>query len=541
MDCLPQELITHIASFIEREDNQSDVDLLQREKTVSKLPPYATLSRPWQLAIESRTFKTLSLKSSELPYFAQLLTYHRRHFLSHLAYTILLPTYSDNRCAKYETEQEMDQNSQAFTDAIHALFQLLKTWESDDAGKRSATFSLDLSHIYSLMDKPHRLLKKDSEERWRYELNRPHDLWEQRYEHSFLRLLEHQTLPNLSCVNAVCLSVTSRHIVPESSAILAAKLSNVESVTLTVIDNEKKRMDIRQQSRHEFALALPLLSKGSLRSFTLNSHYNDPMNEYYSPPSTLLPSAPSTDHLSRALHAISLSPNLTSFTLNPIVISSDLFWPLDSPTSPTWPHLRQCHVEFNLMAPDGTWYFRRDPAKPEEEEGDDDERYYDEIDAEQGNDTDSDPGSYDSLCWDSFHERQEGRLTGDYPTRSFRTLPSDTHINPLLLAMARAAAHMPQLQSMTLTSTMHDPNGPGFNVYFSAPANPSNYDAEPRDAEKARLEWDVGSWRPHEEVLDVWRAGKEDLLIKFIEWNMVPSEFDDRYKHMDGTWKVTVC
>lgn len=67
MDRLPQELAIHIASFLEREGGQSDIGLLQRKKTVSRLPPYATLSPKWQLAIEYRTFQSLRLKSTDLP------------------------------------------------------------------------------------------------------------------------------------------------------------------------------------------------------------------------------------------------------------------------------------------------------------------------------------------------------------------------------------------------------------------------------------------------------------------------------------------
>ena len=91
MECLPQELISRIASFLERSEDQSDISLGLRQKTQSKLPPYATLSREWQYAIESRTFREIRLKSPELPYFSQVLTGHRRAFLSYLAYDVVLP------------------------------------------------------------------------------------------------------------------------------------------------------------------------------------------------------------------------------------------------------------------------------------------------------------------------------------------------------------------------------------------------------------------------------------------------------------------
>ncbi|KAL8933990.1 MAG: hypothetical protein Q9211_005469, partial [Gyalolechia sp. 1 TL-2023] len=510
------ELITLIVSFIEPEKDKFNLAVWRGEKTSSTLPPYATLSHRWQLAVEFHTFRSIGLKSTEIPYFSQTLTHHRRHLLSHLDYQVVLPPYSDNRCAKFETEQEMDRNCLAFSEAIHALFQVLKTWESDGAGRSSSTFTLELSDIYSPMDKRHRGPEKDKEDQWQYELGQRHDLWEHRYEHSFLQLLEHAKLPTLSCVSSFCLPLLSRQVLPQSSVLLAAKFADVQNVTLHVNGTGKKGPDILQQSRHDFALALRTLPGPSLRDFTLSLCCEDPLNQYFSLPSALLPSAPSTDRLSRAIHTVSLSSNLTCITLDSLVISPDLYWPTDSPTPPMWPHLRHFHVSFNMTAPDGTWYFQRDPERPEGDEGDEDA----EAESESESDTDSDPGSYDSFCPDTFHKRREARAIGDYPIRNFRTLPSDAHINPLLLAMARAAAHMPHLEGMTLKSSMRnpDPDGADFEIGFYSVANRGRFPFEPPCEEKARVDWFVGSWRPDDEVLQAWRAGKEGLRIRF--WDM---------------------
>ncbi|KAL9605308.1 MAG: hypothetical protein Q9179_001482 [Wetmoreana sp. 5 TL-2023] len=428
MDRLPQELLTHIASFVERGDDQSGVGFLQRKKTVSKLPLYATISSKWQLAIESRTFRSLRLTSPELPYLAQVLTGYRRGFLSNLAYDIVLPTYTDNRCAKFEAREDMERNNQSFTYAVYALFQFLNTWE-----KESHSLSLDLSDIYSPMDRFHRGLDKYEEDKEQYEC--------------------------------------------------------------------------------DLATALPILSGPSLRDFTLSFYHEDPSNEYFSPTSALLPSEPPTDHLSHALYTLSQSDSLTCLTLNPIVIPPDFYWPANPSKPPAWPNLRHYHIEFDMTTPGGDWYFIRDPSKPiGDDEGANDS---DEPDpAEEESDTDSDTAaSSDAWRPDTFNERHEARAVGDYPIRNFRTLPSDTYINPLVLTMARAAAHMPQLQSMSLTSSMRDPDGAGFEVYFHAATHVSKLDSEPGDADEARLYWVVGSWRPAEAVLKVWREGKEGLQI----------------------------
>ncbi len=173
-----------------------------------------------------------------------------------------------------------------------------------------------------------------------------------------------------------------------------------------------------------------------------------------------------------------------------------------------------------MTAPDGTWYFIRDPSQPEDE----DEGADDSDDPEEETDVDSDPdfdyGSDsffdggDNLRPDILNERREARAAGDYPGRSFRTLPLDTHMNPLLLAMARAAACMPKMQHMSLTSTVRDPV---FELSFHAAGQASHSDSEPGERDTPRLYSYMGSWRPDERVLETWCESREGLLVKFIE------------------------
>lgn len=251
MDTLPQELVTHIASFIEREE--PGLDVFERQKAVSKLPPYATISRPWQQAIESRTFQSIHFNSTELPYFIQILHRHRRHFLSSLTYDVVLPTYTVKQCARFETIEDMQRNNQAFTYAIHALFQLLKTWQDDETSQGtqgSHPLFLDLFDIYSPMDHLHRPSAKYEDDREQYELGRRHDLFENRYKRSLLHLLEHPELPTLSCVSGFRIYTLDRPIANHSAVFLAARLPNAKSVTLHLKDDGKTDARVRQQSRH---------------------------------------------------------------------------------------------------------------------------------------------------------------------------------------------------------------------------------------------------------------------------------------------------
>ena len=168
-----------------------------------------------------------------------------------------------------------------------------------------------------------------------------------------------------------------------------------------------------------------------------------------------------------------------------------------------------------MTAPAGEWYFIRDTNRPvDEDEAADDS---DDPD-ESASDTDSEPLSEDSLRPDSYAPRREARATGDYPIRSFRTLPDDALIDPLLLAMAKAAKQMPRLQTMSLTSTMRDPYGVGFEVHFYGEGKHSHFDSGAEGVEDARLIWAVGKWRPREEILSKWQEGKEGVTVKFWEF-----------------------
>ena len=171
-----------------------------------------------------------------------------------------------------------------------------------------------------------------------------------------------------------------------------------------------------------------------------------------------------------------------------------------------------------MTTPDGRWYFVRDPSAPiddDENEGDSPDR-----DAPPSTDSDSDPdtNSEASRIPDTYRERREAVANGDWPVRMFRTLPDETLINPLLMAMARAAGQMPKLQSMGLSSTMRDPSGPVFCVSYIAKNVDSPTGSAPGGFETPRVDWSVGSWRPTSVILDVWRKEKGVSKIKFMDW-----------------------
>lgn len=105
----------------------------------------------------------------------------------------------------------MKRNSQAFTHAVHVLFQTLRAWDADGPAKESRSLFLDISDIHSPMDGRHRGFDKYQEDAELYGSGKRDDLWHHRYEHSMLQLLEHPALPSLLRVSSLALIIIVKH------------------------------------------------------------------------------------------------------------------------------------------------------------------------------------------------------------------------------------------------------------------------------------------------------------------------------------------
>ena len=171
----------------------------------------------WKLHIEGRTLKSIRLKSTEINEFSRLIKGNRVKALPRPELEVILPTYSEHACAKFETKKERNHNNRVFSDAIHAVFQVTRSSQDvqgvSDQGQpgkevggrvssnSSAYFvGVYLADIYSLIDASHGGREKYKQDRREWGLGKRHDLWEYRWEHSFLKLLDAEHLPSLSQV-----------------------------------------------------------------------------------------------------------------------------------------------------------------------------------------------------------------------------------------------------------------------------------------------------------------------------------------------------
>ena len=247
---LPQELIDLVASYIQHwEHDNRTFDWHWGNDSRTMLPAYATISRAWQYAIERQTFHTIRLRSTELKDFCHLLVSHRWSLLKRLEFNVILPTYTEKACAKFETETDRQSNNKVFSKAVRDLLTLLGSWQNESQGPGKQKHSLiepslylRIRACYSPMDSGYLGWGKQRS-------TRPHDLGKHRHEFSLLRLESIEDIQQIPQVTSFHTSHTKRNIEPRSLAMIASKFPHLRDLCWSVNDNEKLNPLFRQQTR----------------------------------------------------------------------------------------------------------------------------------------------------------------------------------------------------------------------------------------------------------------------------------------------------
>ena len=274
-----------------------------------------------------------------------------------------------------------------------------------------------------------------------------------------------------------------------------------------------------------------MIPQGSLKRIALSFFNNPPNNQDMNPSSVLLPSLPTTDHLSLSIHALSQSEHLTYLDLGgDIVISPSLFWPDAQPKRPpSWPHLVSVKVVFSMTTADGDWYFTRDNNASDEsdDDDDDDDATLTDTSSTDSSEADDDEDSTTTIYQDPdpntpdiYNEKNVALATGEKPHRHFRSKADRHKLNPLFEAAAHAAVQMPRLQCMTLKTEVKRRRMFTFAMTYFAPGErAAGRGAGSRDVEKPRLEWVVGpsGYEPSGSILEIWRRAKGEVVLSVVE------------------------
>ncbi|KAI1650615.1 uncharacterized protein F4817DRAFT_356515 [Daldinia loculata] len=326
MDRIPEDIIVIIASLLPSRN----------------LALFATLSRPWQRAIERRTFSTLYINSTtnDLYVFERIVWANcmRRKFPQSLTFSV--QPYIDKRRVK--PPQHWQHFSASLTWDLRRLFLILA--ESDDENK------MTLKLVGNIRDDE----KDDGPEYLRPRL-------------ALIDNADH--FPVVKCVSKlVCSIANPRPRIALRAAINIAKLlPSLGCIEITAREVGFYKAAVRREDEHGLADALVeanFLSGTECREVSLCLDWNDPYSfEKYD--GWVVPdrrNSPSYDPLGAAVRTWSY--NLVSLKVCG-VFDGSLFWPseserLEMPVLP-WPCLREFYVNLGIVTPAGGWYFINQP------------------------------------------------------------------------------------------------------------------------------------------------------------------------------------
>jgi hypothetical protein len=538
---LPNEIIANIISHLAPKGSGiHDHNVDSSSSPAHALAPYATVSRRWQECVEARTFAQVTLTSARLasPLAAQALTPDRvRRFVRSVQVDVLLPPYGEEARARREDEEDRARNDEVFTDVVRRVFRSLAGatadvhggishgdqaggggggLEADGGGRRQPRQRagvVDAGYRPKIRLSMEARCVSDREDlharkrRWHVSLVRTHDIFEARYESSYLDLRpaagksvqdEVAALPELHCIQEFHVVATAgpsiRQITPRTVCLLASRMPGLESVHWELSDNEKRDVALRKRLRADFAHALQALPS-SLQYFYLIYDRREPLDHSYQTPSILDETdRDNNDKLSLALHK--LSQRLATFQLMGEV-GFEILWPLDhtateqqqQDTEPLWPRMRRYRIDPGVIAPSGEWRYHRDPDASDSESDDDDAVSEDPID-------------------------RDVVAPGDEREISFRSQLDPDAAHALLMAAARAARRMPAL--WTMEPMLYPPAAGGpwpLEVTYTVPANAARRAgdlARPAGGTAELLFESHPAFHPDEEVVQAWRQAAEE-------------------------------
>ncbi|EFE40915.1 hypothetical protein TRV_04380 [Trichophyton verrucosum HKI 0517] len=448
--------------------------------------PFAAISKRWQRAIERFPFKSFKLNNTQLSTFASLFQgaarAHRKALVRKIDLTIELPPYDGDDCHQHE-----ELNNQIFSTAIHDLFQVLETFNEDEAVKANFTRGVGIEIRLSSIESP-----KDEDI--------PYADKEYKFQGTFIKLLNPERLPTLECVTSFypIAWMWSRRIDPVAGIQMASKLKNLNRCITYYRDSwectEGGTKGVKEKTlidnRHDFSLALSNYTQ-SVKDLSLRSDsWSGCMPDEAMPPPKFISFTSSTDTFSLAIHEFIQRANVSDISICGLLpYSSDILWPYkdvkDAP-KPLWPNLTSLCISVSAHTPDGDWYFKGDPALASDSEfmGPNDRKYIN----------------------DYFR-------VSDQPVNMFRSIPVPERIDPFLKAMALVIRHAPSLESLHLCFGEVKLR-PGyvkaegltrrFSIYYKTPGDQFWFDKRGH-RRRPRIICDVGNnWRASKEIEQMW-------------------------------------
>lgn len=303
----------------------------------NRLTNYATISKQWQQAVETYTFRTLCISSRELlsGRAASILTPPRLSNVQTVKVSLFLELPDLVAEGKLDGENLEPYAHRIFTRTVKALFSVLQLVPSRAGRGIALTVEVEPTGYWG---GPHSCPRGSIE-----------DL-ERRHVYLELNLENDEKLPPLHMVSSfnIPLVSTDRSLSPRSISIISTSLLGLQTLNITIGGTRKMHEGFQAVLRQDMASALKAFPK-SITSMVLILPPVTPYGRYNQP--HILPfEAEGVDSLSRALGLFSQREGLFSFTVHGCVAASILSPKLALESSP-WVNLRNFSLVLHGLLP----------------------------------------------------------------------------------------------------------------------------------------------------------------------------------------------
>ncbi|GKT87578.1 hypothetical protein Ct61P_05428 [Colletotrichum tofieldiae] len=213
-------------------------------------------------------------------------------------------------------------------------------------------------------------------------------------------------------------------------------MPNLESIKLSMDDDEKRFPDIRVRHRKEVAQALGELSLPALTKADLDFFLRRHRNEAAAPP--VLHETEVSDPLSSAI--CEFSQNLVNLKVTGVFADS-LLRPLRRLSKTSWPNIRFLDINLFTTTPSGGWYFTKRDDVPENP-------LYTHWSRTNS--------AHSDLHMEEFSFLEEAGYAFLNPVHVFRGKADDAVLTPFVEAYADALSTMPKLTSAAFNFQLED-------------------------------------------------------------------------------------
>lgn len=519
MDQLPQETINRIVSHVGVRVGAEYVKPWKVKTLPLARPSVAALSRRFQAAVESLTFRVLHIKSTEVSELEQMFDRHpaRGQALKSLSISLVLPQNGQRQQVdEYANDDVRGANNVSVTTGLEHIFNLLAKWCGD-----KPCVDLEISDVCPPVG-----ADQSSEPNYRF---------------SLLNLVDNgSSLQTLPCVRRFVIhhgSSTPWH--PAAVAALTSKMIRAEHIDWQLGWNGAKlwgryyAMDFRWRE----ALVRAVLEEPSYASDSpiIAPSVTDFGCAIMSPQAgeneslpNLLRASDGQDLVGRAVQRLSRGCEKLDYE-GPVHAS---FFDSAQGGPGAWDKLRVMNIKVDMRGPHGKWYFGFEAGA------------HDSDEPMAGMSSQMPPGYgatkqeledalvfwEDQMCRDQDDDDDDDEDDhGD--VQSPRNTPADAELNPLLASFARACARLPSLEVASLEAEYRNAENWPFVVMVAAPGKDLGGDWGERFAKgDGTWRWYLhveGEWRPDRETIDVLenfgrdaahRSGIDQTVVAFLPW-----------------------